>query len=128
MLACVAFCSPLHAEAGPAFSGEDNLSTDTGYALIEWTASDAVSLELSRQPDMANARVLYTGENTAFFISGLKDGTYFLALRDSAGEASAPLELSVAHQSLSRALWLAALGALVFVAVVGVIFAGARDE
>ena len=73
-------------------------------------------------------RVLYNGTNHSLFVSGLANGTYRLRLTDAAGQSSSPLLLTVAHQSLRRALMLVALGAVIFLAIVAVIFRGARDE
>lgn len=95
---------------------------------MQWHATGAVTLKLARKADFADARTLYSGGNSAYFLSGLADGTYYLELQGSGGETSAPLKLTVAHQSLTRALWLAGLGALVFLSTVAVIFRGARDE
>lgn len=124
---CTAFCAPLYAQ-GLNFTDPGPLTSDTGYALVEWNAPGAVNLELARQPDFSDAQTLYSGNNSAYFLSGLADGTYYISLRDGAGLASPPLELTVAHQSLARALWLAGLGAFIFLGVVAAILRGARDE
>lgn len=125
LLALAAAIPPLHAEP-PAFSDPGPVTSDTGYALIAWNAADPATLELARTPDFSDARELYSGSNEAYFLSGLANGTYYLSLRNAAGEVSAPLQLSVVHQSLTRALWLAGLGALVFLAVVAAIVRGER--
>ncbi|OCC23023.1 hypothetical protein MB02_14525 [Croceicoccus estronivorus] len=123
----VSLSAPAYAEA-PAFSDAGPIASDTGYTLVQWSAPGAVTLDLAHRPDFSDARTLYSGANSAYFLSGLADGTYYLKLRDEAGTASATLELDVAHQSLTRALWLAGLGALVFLAIVATILRGARDE
>jgi len=117
----VAATPPSFVDAGP-------VETDTGYAAISWTSVEPVTLELASAANPADARQVYTGSNTDYFVSGLADGTYRLVLRDAAGEVSAPLKLVVAHQSISRAFLLAALGALAFLAIVAVILKGARDD
>lgn len=116
----------LHAATPPSFRSAEALTSDTGYSLIEWKASGPATLTIS-SPGAA-PRELYTGTNDAFFISGLADGTHRLTLRDAAGHEAAPLELRVTHQSVTQALWLVALGALVFLATVAAILRGARDD
>jgi len=111
-----------------AFADRGPLHSDTGHVLISWTADGPVTLEMARDPGFADARPIYLGTNHADFISGLADGSYYLRLRDGDGALSAPLELIVRHQSLSRALWLALIGAVVTLAVVAAVLRGARDE
>lgn len=125
--ACAAIGAPLKADT-PVFTERGSLSSDTGYALIEWTAAGSVSLEIAPENDHSEVRTLYSGANSAYFVSGLADGAYSLRLRGEGGEVSAPLSLAVSHQSLTRALMLTALGALVFILTVGAIVRGARDE
>lgn len=96
--------------------------------MIAWQADGPVTLAMTQGGDQASARTLYAGGNAAYFVSGLADGAYTLTLRDEAGAMAPPLELTVAHQSLTRALWLMGLGAVVFLMTVAVIFRGARDE
>jgi len=81
-------------------------------------------------PAMSAARTIFEGTGTRLFVSGLTDGDYYFTIADAAAGAapSPPLHLAVMHQSLSRALWLTALGALVFAATVFVILRGARRE
>ena len=119
--------APLHA-AAPAFKADGPIASDTGYTLVEWANDGPVSLDISRHADLKDSRTLYSGSNSAYFISGLADGTYYLGLRDGSGTEAATLRMTVTHQSLTHALWLAGLGALVFLSVVAVIFRGARDE
>jgi len=119
---------PAASFAAPAFTTRGPLSTDTGYVSLEWEGGGTLTLEQSGSPAMEDARVVYSGANHALFLSGLADGTYYFTLQDENGARSAPLELSVTHQSLAQALWLSAIGALVFLSVLAVIVRGARDE
>lgn len=118
---------PLQA-AAPRFADPGPLTSDTGHVLVEWKAPGKVTLEMAREAGQSDVRTLYSGRNTAFFLSGLANGDYRLQLRAEDGSLSAPLQLAVRHHSLSRALWLALVGAIVTLAVVFVIFRGARDE
>jgi len=83
---------------------------------------------MAETADFADATELYNGTNSSFFVSGLQDGDYFLRLRTADGAQADPLVLEVRHQSLTQALWLALLGAIVTIAVVAAILRGARDE
>ncbi|WP_156840152.1 hypothetical protein [Novosphingobium aquimarinum] len=116
----------LYAASPPTFRSDGAIDSDTGYSLIEWDASGPATLAIA--PPGAPSRELYSGSNEAFFISGLADGTYRLTLRDASGQEAPPLELRVAHQSVTQALWLVALGAIVFLATVAAILRGARDD
>jgi hypothetical protein len=124
--ALFAAAAPAHA-AAPEFSTQQ-LTSDTGYATLEWTATGNVALMQAATPDFSAARTIYSGPNHANFISGLPNGTYYFALRDGTGARSRPLQLTVTHQSLTKALWLTAIGFIVFLSVVAVIFRGARDD
>jgi len=127
LLLLAPFGAPLHA-AAPRFVQPGAITSDTGYAMIGWSADAPVTLTMLRNDDPATARTLYSGSNSASFVSGLEDGTYTLILRDKAGLRSAPLELTVIHQPLARALLLVTMGALIFLAIVATILRGPRDE
>jgi hypothetical protein len=128
VLALGMFCAPamLYAATAPSFRSDSAIESDTGYRLIEWDASGPATLAIV--PPEAAPRELYSGSNEAFFISGLADGTYRLTLRDAAGREAPPLDLHVTHQSVTQALWLVALGAIVFLATVVAVLRGARDD
>ncbi|WP_240530098.1 hypothetical protein [Novosphingobium sp. PC22D] len=112
----------------PAFSASEPIVTDTGYSLIEWRSDGPVSLEIARAGGGMTPDTLYEGTNKSFFISGLANGTYDLTLRDASGAETSAVRLEVAHQSLTQALWLVALGAVVFLLIVATIAKGARDD
>lgn len=111
---------------GLAFSDPGPLASNTGHVLVEWEASGPATLIMARNADFAGARPLYQGDNNAYFLSGLEGGDYFLLLRDEAGALSAPLRLTVAHQSLDRAIWLTIIGAIITLGIIATIFRGAR--
>jgi hypothetical protein len=94
--------------------------------VIEWTAPEPAALIMANDPQFAGAQELYRGPNSSFFLSGLGEGTYYLILRDGAGRQSQPVQLTVAHQSLTRALWLTAAGMIITLAIVATIVRGAR--
>lgn len=104
------------------------MSTDAGNALLAWRSDDPVQLELASDDAFSDARVIYAGSAHSYFLSGLADGDYRLRLRAEDGGTSPLLTVLVRHQSLSRALWLVAIGAFVTLLVIGAILRGARDE
>ena len=119
--------SPLQA-AVPAFTGEGEVSTDTGHILLNWEADEPVTLQMARETDLSDARPLYAGMEKSYFLSGLADGDYYLQLKADSGAVSAPIKLSVVHQSLTQALWLTAIGLVITLLIVGTIVKGARDD
>lgn len=123
--AALAFATPAGAQE-LAFEAPGPLTSDTGHVLVEWEAPGSATLILARNTDFAGARPLYQGNNEAYFISGLEDGDYFLLLRDEAGAQSDPLHLTVAHQSLERAIWLTIIGAIITLGIMATIIRGAR--
>ncbi|MEZ5734949.1 MAG: hypothetical protein R3E09_03940 [Novosphingobium sp.] len=118
---------PVPAQAA-AFADKGPLQTDTGHVLISWQAEGPVTLEMARDPGFAHVKPIYLGMNHAHFISGLANGAYYLRLRDANGTESPPLELTVRHQSLRQALWLALIGVIVTLAVIATVLRGARDD
>ena len=125
MIAWLAFTAPAAAQS-LHFSDNGPLTSDTGHVMVEWESAGPATLIIARTPDFAGARRLYDGANHAFFLSGLDSGTYYLLLRDRAGAQSQPLQLTVVHQSLTAALVLTIVGALITLSIVATIARGAR--
>ncbi|GGB88777.1 hypothetical protein GCM10011494_03850 [Novosphingobium endophyticum] len=119
--------APANAQS-PVFSESGAISSTTGHAVLSWQAEEPVVLSIAHEPDLSDARPLYRGDERSYFLSGLADGDYYLRLENESGEASAPLRLSVTHQSLAQALWLTAIGLVITLAVVATILRGARDD
>lgn len=114
--------------ATPQFDGGPTVSTEAGNTLLAWQSDGPVRLELASDDAFSDARVIYAGSAHSYFLSGLADGDYRLRLRTQDGGTSPSLTVSVRHQSLSRALWLVAIGAFVTLLVIGAVLRGARDE
>ena len=104
------------------------MQVDAGNALLTWQSDSPVRLVLRSEGKPSKDRVLYSGPKQSYFLSGLANGRYRLRLHGQDGSVADELALSVRHQSLSRALWLAALGAFVTLLVIGAILRGARDD
>lgn len=83
---------------------------------------------IATRSDFSDARTVYRGSATGYFLSGLANGEYYFRLEGKSGAVSAPVRLEVMHQSLQRAIWLSAIGMLVTLAIVLTILRGARDE
>ncbi len=126
LAALVALAPSARAQA-PAFAAEGALSSDSGHALVEWQADTPVLLEISDTAQFTDPRPVYQGDEGAYFLSGLAGGDYFLRLTDADGQQSSIQELRVTHQSLTQALWLTLVGAIITLAILAVILRGARS-
>lgn len=125
----------------PKFTNDLQQDITSGYVKLIWEAPEGISLEgkdfqLQESGDAAfsNPTTLYTGADLASFISGLANGTYYYRLRFVADPAGTPLSgwsdtltLTVQHHSLRLAEFLFAVGALVFLTTVFVLFKGLKD-
>lgn len=114
--------------AAPEFLSDAGLTTDSGYVALEWRAEGPVELTIAENSGFIGAKPLYAGTERQLFLSGLADGSYFVRLKDETGARSAPLRITVAHQSLSRALWLTLAGAIVALGILITILRGARND
>jgi len=121
-----AFASPARA-AAPEFTDDMARESDSGQVQAAWEADGPVALTMTPL-ETGDLRLVYRGEAKGIFLSGLADGDYELRLAGQDGALSQPVVVSVEHQSLSRALWLVALGAIASLGVVIVIVRGARDD
>lgn len=126
-------------EAGrPFFDMPLENTVDAGYLKLSWepgygvTDGRGLHFEVQRASsrDFDATRTIYRGPDRATFRSGLRNGNYYYRVRSlqpESGEFSAwseVLTVRVAHHSLPLALWLFALGALVFLLTVAVIVHG----
>ncbi|WP_018948343.1 hypothetical protein [Thioalkalivibrio sp. ALMg11] len=119
-------CLPLAAGAQPTFDAPPERSTDGGFTLA-WEADAPVVLEQASGPDHANARILYEGGDTSTVISGLPDGDYRFRLRAADADAEQWADqatVTVKHHSLARAFGFFAVGAVVFLVLIGAILRG----
>ena len=114
----------------PEFTSSEDLSSDTGYLSLEWTNPNnaILFLEQSDTLEFANPRLLYEGQETTLFVSGLRNGDHYFRLTQTGSGSSSIASVYVQHQPLGRALLLAFLGAITTLATIGVIFWGARQD
>lgn len=122
--------------APPALSADSAVAT-AGYYRLSWThpdMADSPAFELQESPtaDFTAAEIVYHGPDRATTHSGRADGDYHFRVRaladGSASGWSAPVTVQVRHHSLLRAGLFFALGALVFVATLGLILRGTTSE
>lgn len=114
--------------ATPSFENGPEFSSDTGHILLSWQSEEPAALILADNPEFAGASAIYSGPETSFFVSGLSNGDYFLRLESESGAVSDMAQLTVAHQSLTQALWLTVIGLLITLGILAVILKGARDD
>jgi hypothetical protein len=121
----------------PAGAEPASLTTKEGYFQLEWQIPSGQPLnegaqfqvEQSRQPDFQETRLRYEGRDTASFISGLGNGSFYYRVRvvrsdGTQGDWSDSLVVKVEHHPLSQAWTLFGIGAVVFLATVVMILAG----
>lgn len=101
----------------------DSAESAEGYFQLSWEADQPVVLLESTSPDFDSPRAIYTGSDSARVISGKPDGTWYYRLQttDDGGVLSETVAVTVRHHSLARAFAFFALGAVVFVATLGLI-------
>jgi len=115
---------------GPQLDSDTTLST-AGYFRLSWHDESSVEyvLQQSRSDSFNNARTLYHGRDQASVISGLADGHYYYRIGNTAtGQWSDPLEVEVKHHTLTRAFGFFTLGAVMFLATLGVLIFGTQRQ
>lgn len=120
--------APTSAVAAPTFKANTPIEANAGHAMLEWNADGMVRLEMARDTSFSEAAPLYQGDYDSYFVSGLSDGDYYVRLRGQDGGTSEPLRIHVAHQSLTQAIWLMIIGAIISIGIITTIVRGARDE
>lgn len=137
-------CAPLAHAALPAPELETGLdngeAAKAGVYALSWTwqgqgdAPVEFELQEATSRDFTTARTIYRGPDRGSTLTGRSDGTYFYRIRaltsdNRSGPWSAPEVVEVNHHSLARALRFFTVGAVVFLATLGLIVAGGlRDR
>jgi hypothetical protein len=132
-LTLVASLASLSAAHAQEVTLETNSPVATaGYYQIVWeTTSYPTRLVEASDDAFDDARIVYEGVDIASTMSGKLDGDYFYRLESAAGDGtvnivSNTLKVTVNHHPLSRALTFFAIGAVVFLATLGLILFGER--
>ena len=101
----------------PVLSASTELATAGNYQL-SWNSSQSnASFELqeSTKTNFADAKTLYQGQDTASFISGRRNGSYFYRVRTSEDQTwSDSVLVTVKHHSLTKAFGFFFIGLFVF--------------
>jgi hypothetical protein len=121
LLLCLPFA------ASPIFSATlepVELESNEGYYQLSWDTDEAVNLIEAEIADFSDGVVVYSGLDSGHVVSGKPDGVWFYRLEaaDGGGVLSDPAVITVRHHSLARAFSFFALGAVVFLATLGLIF------
>lgn len=113
------------------------LSTDTpvataGYYQLSWLGKvESFQLQESTAPDFNSFKILYEGKDLARVISGKSDGDYYYRLLSNEGntsQVSNTVKVTVSHHPLENAVMFFVAGAIVFLAILYLIFKGRRLE
>lgn len=131
LLALIGCAGLLPGIAGAA-ALEAPAESSEGYYQLRWEADEPIRLVEATSAGFADARTIYTGSDTAHVVSGKPDGVFHYRIETAGGGTvlADPVVVTVRHHSLSRAFSFFALGAVVFLATLGLIlFArSAADE
>lgn len=124
----------------PSFFNDSIEKTASGYFKLSWRIpqtqydSEQIIFELQKSlgADFQQANSIYRGPDYATFLSGIPNGDYYYRVRSTtldgatSSEWSPEVLVEVQHQSLSLALWLFGIGAVIFVLTVLIVVRGAR--
>ncbi|HZD53399.1 MAG TPA: fibronectin type III domain-containing protein [Woeseiaceae bacterium] len=115
--------------AAPVELSADTAVATAGFFQLRWQARGAVLIEEDTEREFTSPRVIYRGADNARVLSGKPDGRWYYRARTagSGGAFGEVLEVTVRHHPIERAFAFFALGALVFLATLGVIIRGARS-
>lgn len=135
-IAGVALLLQFFATAQAAADDTLRLESDTavasaGYFQLLWETEGTVNLRESATADFNESRLLYTGTDRARLMSGKPDGDYYYRVEsDTAPDIrSEVLKVEVRHHPVARALQFFAVGAVVFLATLGlIVFGSLRDK
>ncbi|WP_020399722.1 hypothetical protein [Kordiimonas gwangyangensis] len=116
--------APLTAAKADDLIISDNGLT-AGYATLAWPNVEGKSFVLEENVS-GNWRPVYDGPDRATTLSGRADGDFTFRLKADGQLVGDPMSFTVAHHPLSRAWAFFAVGAAMFVALVGVLLRGSR--
>lgn len=127
LLCLLCFSSFLRAEA--ALTASSTTSTD-GVVVLSWQNKGASVFVQQAVHSPDSFSTIYHGKDQSTVLSGLSNADYFFRLGIAQQNAeinySEPVKVSVEHHSLSKAWFFFTLGAVVFIATIGLIVSGSR--
>lgn len=110
----------------------DSETATAGFFQLKWTGTGPrFQLQESVSPDFTSFKTLYHGADLATVISGKPDGDYYyrIVVDDSQQDVHSNIvKVSVVHHSLVHAFVFFIAGAVVFTAILIVIFRGNRQQ
>ena len=110
----------------------DSSVATAGYFQLSWSGDAKIfQLQESANPDFKAFKLIYTGKDLARVISGKPDGDYYyrlVSVDSSSLQVSNTVKVAVKHHSLNHAFLFFLAGAIVFIAIVSLIFKGQRLE
>ncbi len=122
----------LIASSAPLCAAEElrvtNNGSTAGYLTLDWSVSAAKTPYTVQMNKGQGWQTIYHGKDTATTLTGLKNGDYQFRL-NSADPAtidddhwSAPLEVTIQHHSLTKAVGFFVSGFVIFIILLGLLF------
>lgn len=99
----------------------------TGQFQLKWDSDGGethFTVQQAKSPEFRHPKTIYEGLDLGRSISGKFDGVYYYRVRAGEGEWSDPVKVEVQHYDLSTAFLVLGIGAVVFIATVGLIIGG----
>jgi hypothetical protein len=124
----IVIATSAHAQSIELRTERGGISNDGRVKLIWGSTGDNYQYLIQQATDSEfnQVKVIYEGPDRASFVSGLKTGTYYYRVKTKQGHWSETLVVEVKHHSLSLALSLFGMGALVFLLTVLVVVRGSN--
>ena len=125
------FCGGGVASFGIDFSNRTSLEgsvSDNGVITLRWDVKNGQVVEVERIGGMDGipSAIIYSGEDVATVITGLREGEYSYRIRElDSADWSEPVQVEVRYVSRSKLLWLMTLGGVVVVATIFTVVIGA---
>lgn len=117
----------------PILKLTNGTETKQGVVKLEWSVNaqtilENYELQEANTPSFTQPKKRYKGEDTGTFISGLMDGTYYYRVRKTDGDWSNTVSVQIKHHSLTLAINLLILGAIVFLITTAVILFSLKNQ
>jgi hypothetical protein len=125
--------SEAQARSGERALALEHAGLDAGYFTLSWDRLPGEHFDLEMKANGGDWKSIYRGPDTSSAMSGLSNGDYRFRVRADRDPWRGPLEVTVRHHPLGRAIGFLVVGAIVFAALVlvlarGVVAPNRRDE
>lgn len=114
----------------PVLALELQTSTDfstSGTFDLSWQGVEGETFRLLELTEEQSPRLIYQGRDTARVMTGLPNGSYRYRVEGESG-ISQPVQVTVAHHSLTRAFSFFGVGLIVFLATLWLVARGERGQ